>query len=148
MLSLDSRTRALPAPVDVVTGVIDGDTLWVNRNDVLFKVRLAEVDAPELKQPLGPKVQEYVKKLVLGKAVTLVGAKKDVFQRTLAHVMLGKLDLNKELVYQGYAMVDPRYVKDKSLLVAEALAKTAHRGVWVEPNPMPPWTFRKLRKML
>ena len=30
--------------------------------------------------------------------------------------------------------------------MAEAEAKAGKRGLWADPNPVPPWEFRKLKK--
>uniref|UniRef100_UPI004055766A hypothetical protein n=1 Tax=Orrella sp. TaxID=1921583 RepID=UPI004055766A len=35
-----------------------------------------------------------------------------------------------------------KYLRDKSLLLLQAQAKAAKRGIWAEPNPTPPWVWR------
>jgi len=50
--------------------------------------------------------------------------------------------LNRELVKAGLAWWYQRYSEDESLGRLEAEARAAKRGLWTEPNPIPPWQFR------
>ena len=52
--------------------------------------------------------------------------------------------LGRELLAAGYGWLDPRYSKkDAGLLKAQAAAKKAKRGLWVNNNPVEPWIWRK-----
>jgi len=35
---------------------------------------------------------------------------------------------------------------NKVMATAEAEARAARRGLWQEPNPIPPWEFRKQKR--
>ena len=56
-----------------VTHVRDGDTIEVGK----IPIRLNDVSAPELKEPLGPQSKKFIRELVNGKSVRceLTGAK-------------------------------------------------------------------------
>ena len=36
--------------------------------------------------------------------------------------------------------------KDKELAKAEATARKAKRGLWADPNPIPPWVWRQKQR--
>ena len=55
-------------------------------------------------------------------------------------------DVNQELVAQGYAWVYRKYSKDAELLRLEAEAQQKGLGLWAEPNPIPPWEWRRGRR--
>ena len=68
------------------------------------------------------------------------------YGRTVADVILpdGRV-LNRELVTVGLAWWYKRYSKDESLGQLEAAARTARRGLWADPDPVPPWCWRKMK---
>ena len=58
--------------------------------------------------------------------------------------LLDGRSLNQELVKEGYAWWYKSFApKDKELERLQAEARTAKKGLWVQPNPVPPWEFRK-----
>jgi micrococcal nuclease len=65
--------------------------------------------------------------------------------------MLGDLilpdgkNLNQELVKAGMAWWYRKYSNDSTLGQLEEKARVAKRGLWADPNPMPPWDFRPKR---
>jgi len=52
------------------------------------------------------------------------------------------MDVNRELVAQGYAWLY-KYSDDAELLELEAKAKEKGLGLWADPNPIPPWEWRR-----
>jgi micrococcal nuclease len=50
--------------------------------------------------------------------------------------------LNQELLKAGLAWWYEKYSKDMVLRDIEAEARTAKRGLWVYPDPVPPWEWR------
>lgn len=125
-----------------VTLVLDGDTLELQGAE---RVRLVGIDCPELHEPLGPHVAEWVRELVEGRLVrlsfdpaTVISGHRDQFGRTLAYVWLqdGRL-LNREIVAQGYGTVDDRYpcLWTPSLLEAARAACQAGLGIWQPTSP-------------
>jgi len=47
------------------------------------------------------------------------------------------------LVAQGFAWHFKRYSDDEDLSEAELAARRERRGLWSDPNPIPPWDWRK-----
>jgi endonuclease YncB( thermonuclease family) len=50
------------------------------------------------------------------------------------------------MLKEGLAWHYRKYSKSIELGRAEAEAKAAKKGLWADPNPVPPWDFRKLEK--
>jgi micrococcal nuclease len=71
----------------------------------------------------------------------------DRYDRTIGEVTIpdGK-NLNRELVKAGYAWWFRRHAPaDHMLEKLELEARKAHHGLWADPNPIPPWEFRKMK---
>ena len=69
----------------------------------------------------------------------------DRYGRTVGEVILpdGRV-LNHELVRAGLAWWYRRYAPDdKTLEQLERGARGANRGLWADPNPVPPWEWRR-----
>lgn len=127
-----------------VVGVTDGDTIKVLHNGRAEKIRLNEIDAPEKGQPFGAKAKQLASSIVFGKTVTIKDHGRDKYGRTLGDVVLTEGDtLNRELVRAGLAWWYCKYSRDENLRQLEAEARAARRGLWADPNPVPPWCFRK-----
>jgi len=127
-----------------VVGVPDGDTIEVYWNGRMERVRLHGIDCPELGQSYGRRAKNFTKKLAAGEIVILRTRGRDAYGRLICVVELpdGR-NLNRELVRQGYAWWYKRYSNDKELRILEADARRARRGLWADPQPIPPWEFRK-----
>ena len=53
-----------------VTGISDGDTLTItDKSKKTYKIRLASIDAPEMKQAYGMQAKAFLSKLCFGKTV-------------------------------------------------------------------------------
>lgn len=129
-----------------VIGISDGDTFTcLAAGNKQVKVRMAEIDTPESKQPYGTRSRQALSDLVFGKQVTLRVQDTDRYGRTVARAYVGNTDVNAELVRQGAAWVYRQYSKDRSLISLEDQARKATRGLWALPESerMPPWEWRK-----
>ena len=126
-----------------VVAVADGDSITVLRMREQVKVRLVEIDAPERAQPYGNRSKQALTGLVRGQEVLVIEHGKDRFQRTLGRVYRGDLDVNAEQVRQGMAWVFRRYAMDASLFPLEAEARESRRGLWRDPQAVPPWEWRR-----
>jgi len=129
-----------------VVGVTDGDTVTVLRDREPVKVRLTEIDAPERKQPFGQRSRQHLADLVFRKKVLVVERGKDRYGRTLGRLKLGAVDANEEQIRSGMAWVYDKYVVDRSLYGWQDEAKRARRGLWADPEPVPPWEWRRSRR--
>lgn len=72
-----------------VVHIADGDTLTVLVDKRQVKIRLAEIDAPELRQDYGQRAKQALGSLVFGKVVRVDGEGKDRYGRTIGRVHLG-----------------------------------------------------------
>lgn len=128
--------------------VQDGDTLVVAGE----KVRLLDVDAPELAQRCedGPKRLQACGKLAAerletklkGRTIVCQGDERDDHDRLLARCRLNGEDLSTWLVEQGWGLAFRRY--STKLVATEEAAKAAGRGLW-RTTLEPPWAFRARR---
>lgn len=133
----------------IVIGVSDGDTLTARcetaRGFENLKIRLAEIDAPEKGQAFGSRSKQRLAELCFGKHADVAVTDKDRYLRTVAHVSCEKVDAGTEQVRAGMAWVFDRYVTDRSLYDVQEAARTAHRGLWADPQPTAPWVWRASR---
>lgn len=129
-----------------VIGISDGDTLTVMSKGHPLKVRLANIDAPEKKQPFGARSKQSLSDLCFGREATLDLDKKDRYGRTVAVVHCGGVNANVAQVRRGMAWVYPQYNHDPSLPAIETAARSSRVGLWSDPEPMEPWLFRKERR--
>lgn len=126
-----------------VIRVSDGDTITVLRDQNPIKIRLAEIDCPEKSQAFGQSARAHTADLVFGKTVLVSTLSKDRYGRFVANVSLAGKNLSEELVSSGYAWCYRKYSKNSELLQEESDAKSARRGLWAEPQPTPPWEYRR-----
>lgn len=133
-----------------VVKVLDGDTIEVlGPAKRTQRVRLQGIDAPENSQPFGTQARQRLLTLVGGKVVTVITDKRDRHGRTLGKVSLAGEDLGLTLVREGYAWWYRDYAADQDLLdrvlypLAEVQARWGDLGLWRDPDPIPPWTFRR-----
>jgi micrococcal nuclease len=131
-----------------VVGVSDGGTIKVMHNGRAEKIRLHGIDCPEKGQAFGSKAKQFTSALVFGKTVTVQTHGRDRYGRTLGDVVLPEGGtLNRELVRAGLAWWYQKYAPhDATLERLEGEARTPKRGLWADPDPMPPWCYRKPKK--
>ena len=136
-----------PAAADVsgkVVSVHDGDTLTVLIDHRQVRVRLTDIDAPELRQPYGTRSRQSLSSLCFGKLASLEVRGHDRYNRTLAKVNCAGTDANAEQVRRGYAWTFVRYTRpDSPLFALQNEARAAHRGLWQDPAPVAPWDWRR-----
>ena len=85
-----------------VVGVHNGDTITVlTAGKHQLKIRLAEIDAPELDQPYGGKAKQALADLVFGQVVSILPAATDRYGRTVGRVYREGQDVNLALVHAG-----------------------------------------------
>jgi len=135
----------------VVERVLDGDTVVVR--GFRQRVRLANIDAPELShgfgrpgQPFSVQAARWMEKKVHGQVVQLRCPDEDRYGRPVCDLFLRGEHVNKELVRAGLAWANTanaRYLRDSSVLQAQREAQSSRRGLWTQARPMPPWRWRR-----
>lgn len=126
-----------------VVGVSDGDTLTcLDENNQQQKVRLSEIDAPELGQDYGKASREALAALAFGRTVEVLDEGRDRYGRWVGHVLVDGADVNRQMVATGNAWHYAKYSTDQSLAALQSQAQTQQIGLWSQPNPLPPWQYR------
>jgi len=138
--------RALPEPPPttwLVVSVHDGDTVRaIDEQKIEHRVRLAGIDAPERGQAFNRVARDRLAELALRQQVVVRVKEKDKYGRQIATLEAGGQDLGKQLVAEGLAWHYTHFSDDEDLAAAEAEARAARRGLWGDPDPVPPWVWR------
>jgi len=127
----------------MVTRVIDGDTIEVNIDGTIYKVRYIGIDTPELDderpefRTLAQEATRLNRQLVEGKTVRLEKdiSKTDKYERLLRYVYVDDIFVNAELVRRGLAWAktyEPDTKYQGILEKAEAEARQDKTGIWQE----------------
>lgn len=155
-------TTQTTAPISISKGsryygtvvkVADGDTLTVHDTQGgKHKIRLAYVDAPELKQNYGENSRDALNQLVGNQQVQIVVTDIDRYQREVAYVYHNQKDVNYRQVELGNAWHYLDYAKNQEpseyqrYQNAQAEAKAKKLGLWQFPRPVAPWDYRKQQR--
>jgi len=142
-----------------VVGVHDGDTVTVlDDNHEQHKIRLAGIDAPELKQAFGTRSRQNLSDMAYDKDARLECHKTIRNERKLCKVWVqpsdcptcGKtLDAGQAQVIAGFAWWYRAYAIEQSAEdqgrygSAEDEARLRKWGLWQGAAPVPPWEWRR-----
>lgn len=130
-----------------VVGVIDGDTVKVlSAGRQQIKCRLHGIDAPESSMPYGERSKESLSDLVFQKQVTVEVLDQDQYGRSVCRLLLNGIDVNKLQLQRGFAWHYARYSNDAAYAQAERAARQQRIGLWADPDPTPPWSFRRNKR--
>lgn len=133
-----------------VVGVLDGDTLvLLDKNLEQHRIRLANVDAPEIShgagkpgQPFGQDSKRSLSDLAYRQHAVADCPDQDRYGRQICDVKVDGKSVNAEQVSRGLAWVYRQYSKDPSLIKREDIARSEGNGLWAEKDPTPPWKWR------
>src|SRR5210317_1981017 len=131
-----------------VVGITDGDTITVLNSKTLkgVKIRLYGIDTPERGQAFSKRAKQFTSKLVYGKVVEVKVMATDRYGRTVAMIYADNTLLNEELVKAGMAWVFWKYCHHPICETWENFqlrARFDKRGLWADPNRIPPWEYRR-----
>ena len=126
-----------------VTHVYDGDTIQVDMDGTLEKVRFIGVDTPETHDPdvseqcYGSEATNFTTDLLLDHSVRLesdpTNSNRDRYERVLRYVYTSDNELvNKKLIELGYGFAYVRFpfIKRDEFLEVETTAKNTGLGLW------------------
>ena len=165
LLSILFCSAAIAATASVLNGkvitVIDGDTIVVrDDNGRRADIRIAGIDAPEIRQAYGPRARQHMIELVYGKRVNVSWYKRDKYQRAIGHVHMllpencrgaactRAIDVALAQVEAGLAWHDTEHLTEQPVYEqqryahAERQARLQRRGLWAQLRPLPPWQYR------
>ena len=146
ILAITALPSVASAWEGLVVSVSSGDTIKVMRDGKQVKIRLAAIDCPEKGQPYGQAARRFTSNLVSGKFVEVWKVDKQPYGHIVAFVFTDKVSINKALLEAGLAWHYKKYDSSPYLASIEMKARTANRGLWKEPNPEPPWEYRKRKE--
>jgi micrococcal nuclease len=133
-----------------VAHFVDGDTIAVDMNGKVEKIRMIGVDTPETHKPntpvqcYGPAAAAFTKNTIGNQRVRLVAdslnTDRDRYGRLLRYVYLPDgTDLNAKLVSEGYAFYYPYFpfTKSEEFAADQKAAMALHKGLWGNCRPTP-----------
>lgn len=137
-----------------VIRIADGDTLTILVEPIKLDlpVRLSGIDSPEKGMPFGQAAKQSLSELAFGRHAVVEWGKRDKYGRLVGKVLVDGVDINLVQVRRGMAWHFKEYEGeqppfDRAVYArAEAEAATARVGLWRDPDPVPPWTWRKARR--
>lgn len=133
-----------------IVGVTDGDSLTVRCDvpdgQVTLTVRLAEIDAPEKRQPFGDRSKQHLAALCFQKSAVVRPKTRDRYGRTVARVECDGADASTEQIRVGMAWAFTKYLTDSQIRVEEDAARQQRAGLWTDAAPLPPWEWRLSRR--
>jgi micrococcal nuclease len=129
-----------------VLKVVDGDTLDIDYDGVVERVRLIGINTPESVDPrrpvecYGKEASDYAKDILEGEQVKIEfdnsQQRRDQYDRLLAYVYLddGQM-VNRKMIADGYAYeytYNTPYKYQSEFKSLQAIAKNLNRGLWAE----------------
>lgn len=141
-------STSVPAGYYKVVEFHDGDTISINMDGQIEKIRLIGVDTPETQDPrkavqcFGKAASQFTKDLIGNNPVRLeaddLSTNRDRYDRLLRYVYIpdGRL-VNLEIIKQGYgfAYTSFPFTKSNEFKQAETNAREAGQGLWSSCEP-------------
>jgi len=126
-----------------VTRALDGDTVDVNLNCKIETIRFIGMDTPETVDPrkpvqcFGKEASDNTKGLLTGKTIVLqfdpTQDRRDKYGRLLAYIVLDGVNIDEQLVQEGFAReytYKVPYEYQSEFRAAQKAAKAAGAGLW------------------
>ena len=130
-----------------VERVVAGDTIVFKTGDAKTqRVRLADIDIPELDQPWGGEAKAALKGWAENRRAQIRIVDTDRYGRLVATLWIDGKNINRRLVAKGHAWVYRRYLRDRALLRLEENAKANGLGLWSSEDVVEPRVWRQQRR--
>lgn len=124
--------------------IIDGDTVLIQAQGSHYRLRLLDIDAPELHQAFGKQSRRSLSQLCAGAKITVNTQGQDQYGRQLGHLYCDGTEASQFQVAQGMAWFNARYSTRTALQALQQQAQQQGLGLWQSSEAMPPWQWRKL----
>ena len=138
--------------VGTVTKVHDGDSIHITPSgSKRVVIRLAGIDAPEIKQTFGIQSRDKLRSIILNKTAQAQCHKLDKYQRHVCVVQYENRDINLQMVAAGMAWHYKYYQNEQSALdrrryaAAQTSAQKRQLGLWGMQS-VAPWEFRQAQQ--
>jgi len=136
-----------------LTGLViyvgDGDSITLlDEQQQRHRIRLAEIDAPELGQAYGQASRRALKNLISQQQVRIHLLDTDQYGRIVGIVYFNDQDVSAYMLAQGMAWAYPRFLRRHELQQIEQEARKYRRGLWQQPEHqrIAPWTWRQQKR--
>lgn len=139
-----TQSAVLVGKVFKVTG---GDTIRVQLPSGPIVVRLDSIDAPESSQPHGAEATAALVALVANREVQLEVVSQDRYERLVATVFVGGVNVNEQQVRLGHAWAYRLIVRNLAYCNWEGAARAQRLGLWALPPSdwIFPYDWRRLQ---
>jgi micrococcal nuclease len=120
-----------------VVRIIDGDTFETETGE---KVRLIGINAPELSDIYGEEAKQHLMFLIGDKMIELendnISNDRDRYSRLLRYVILEGIDINKQMISDGFAFAYLKFHFDNAneYKQAQLNARDNNKGIWGNKN--------------
>ena len=130
-----------------VEKVVDGNTIVFKAGDAkTLRVRLADIDAPELDQSWGEEAKAALKAWAANRRAEIRIVDTDRYVRSVATLWIDGENINRKLVAEGHSWVHHRYLRDRALLSREASARASGLGLWLREDVVEPRVWRQQKR--
>ncbi len=129
-----------------IDSVIEGDSITIISKGKEVEIRLFGIDTPEKTQTFGQSAKNFTGAMASKGEIRVEPINKDQQGKIVALVFVNGINLNEQIVSQGFGWVYRQYCKESycaDWLKLESNAKTSQKGLWADANPTPPWEYRK-----
>lgn len=136
-----------------VTEIHDGDTITIICLKRPLQVHLMGIVAPEKEQAYADVARQHLSDLILNKQVVVEYSGLGDKALIVGRVFLKETDVGAQMIRDGVAWYDKPYdtilsENQRQMYAAcETAARTEHRGIWQDQNPIPPWKFKEARRL-
>ena len=131
-----------------VVSVSDGDTITIMLNGEKQKIRLYGIDTPEINLSFGTEAKQFLSDQILNRDVEIEIKDTDRYKRLVAVVYLNNKSMNELLLKEGWAWWYEAYAKKEyKYKELQEEAQRRKRGMWRNKGNIPPWEFRKMKKV-
>ena len=143
LAAVTSPTALAESISGTVVTIIDGDTLVVqDKEKKRHAVRLADIDAPEPKQPFFMQSARSLAALCHRKTAQVEWSERDSRKRAIGYVTCEGKDANAEQLRRGMAWASPRATRPTSgMYELETYARLRRVGLWADDKAVAPWEF-------
>jgi len=132
----------------VVIKVADGDTVTVMSDGQKIRIRLYGIDTPEIDQVYGRESEKMLSNYVLNRVVEIEKKDIDRYKRMVAVIFLDGENINLKMLEDGGAWAYIQYLAEddkEEYIKAEKGAK--EKGLWQNKEAIPPWEYRKQKRL-
>ncbi len=127
--------------------VIDGDTITALCNNKKIKIRIVDIDAPEIQQNKWGRLSKNYLESIMESVIKVEVIGTDIYNRTLAIISNNStgIDIATYMLKSGNAIVYKRYNPLENYMLLMNYAKKNKLGIWSEKGlQQNPQKFRRL----